>query len=117
MLFPIIIISLLLNIPMTGHDKRRVPRHTAPAFTTSLSPPCCGAAELWLQPPGVMESGMEKCHTTGPVSSNYCRLPPVWLRASPESVGSTEYAKNWRQPVWCMPVPLGHPRYWSRWGM
>ena len=45
---------------------------------------------------------MRKCHTTGIVSSNPCRLPPVWSRVSPESVGS-----NWRRPLWYMPVSLG----------
>jgi len=45
--------------------------------------------ELVAPLPGVMESKMGKCYTTGPVSCNPSRLPSVWLRAYPESVGST----------------------------
>ena len=35
-----------------------------------------------VQSPGVMESGMGKCHTTGPVFSHPCYLPLIWLRTT-----------------------------------
>jgi len=54
----------------------------------ALPPPRCGFGELRLQSPRVMGIGMGKCRTTGPVFSHPCRLPPAWLRASPESLGT-----------------------------
>jgi len=58
-----------------------------------------------------MKSDMGKCHTTGTVFSHPCRLSLVWLRATPESVGSTEANKNWRRSLLYMPLPLGRARY------
>jgi len=82
--------QLNTNHPLHALVRSVVSWHTAPAFTTPLPPPCCSANQLRLQYPGVMESGMGKCHATGPVFGHPCRLSPVWLRATPQSVGSTE---------------------------